>query len=170
MIIVVIHLMPATLPGITGYDIGYDSRMSKPQRATIDESDPKGPQVIERLRNDRIGWLTTVATDGTPQTSPIWFLWGDNSILVYSLDSPRARNIVNHPRVSLHLDGNGRGGDIVVLEGTATIDESMPPCADNSEYLAKYEAVMDGNGWTPQWFGDKYHVPIRIAVTKYRYW
>jgi PPOX class probable F420-dependent enzyme len=167
---VAIHRMSGTLPGISGYDIGYDPRMTTTHPATIDESNPKGAEVIERLRNDRIGWLTTVASDGTPQTSPIWFLWSENDILVYSLDSPRARNIVNHPMVSLHLDGNGKGGDIVVIEGTATIDESAPPCADNPEYLAKYEPVMEGNGWTPQWFGDKYHVPIRITVTKYRYW
>lgn len=162
--------MTGTLPGISRYDIGYDSRMSTTHPATIDEGNPKGAEVIERLRNDRIGWLTTVASNGTPQTSPIWFLWTENDILIYSLNSPRARNIVTHPRVSLHLDGNGLGGDIVVIEGTATIDESAPPCADNREYLAKYESVMEGNGWTPQWFGDKYHVPIRITATKYRYW
>ena len=167
---VVIHCMASTLPGISRYDIRYDARMSNSHPVTLDESDPTRAKVVERLRSDRIGWLTTVASDGTPQTSPIWFLWSEDDILVYSLDSPRARNIVNHPRVSLHLDGNGKGGDIVVIEGTAKIDRTAPSCADNPEYLVKYESVMEGNGWTPQWFADKYHVPIRISVTNYRYW
>lgn len=136
----------------------------------IDPTDPKGIHAIERLTKDRIGWLTTVAADGTPQTSPIWFLWDEDIILIYSLDSPRARNIVNRQRVSLHLDGNGLGGDIVVVEGTASIVQSTPPSAENPRYLAKYGPVMEGNGWTPQWFDERYSVPIRIAVTKYRYW
>ena len=126
--------------------------------------------MIERLANDRVGWLTTVAADGTPQTSPIWFLWDKDIILIYSLDSPRAHNIANRPRVSLHLDGNGLGGDILVIEGTAAIDETTPSCDENPEYLAKYKPVMDGNGWTPEWFAERYSVPIRITATKYRYW
>jgi PPOX class probable F420-dependent enzyme len=137
---------------------------------SIDPTDPKGRDVIQRLTSDRIGWLTTVAAEGTPQTSPIWFLWRENEFLIYSLDSPRARNIASHPRVSMHLDGNGMGGDIVVVEGTASIDEEAPSSADNPEYLAKYESVMAGNGWTPEWFAERYSVPVRIAVTKYRYW
>jgi PPOX class probable F420-dependent enzyme len=138
--------------------------------AEIDPNDPRGAEVIERLRTDRIGWLTTVAADGTPQTSPIWYLWDGDAILIYSLESPRARNIASHPRVSLHLDGNGMGGDIVVIEGTASIDKDTPSCVDNPEYLAKYEPVMEGAGWTPEWFAERYSVPVRIAVTKYRYW
>ena len=138
--------------------------------SAIDPAHSKGAEVIERLKHDRIGWLTTVAADGTPQTSPIWFLWDDDEILIYSLESPRTRNIADRPRVSMHLDGNGLGGDIVVIEGTATIDEDAPSCADNPEYLAKYEPVMEGNGWTPQWFAGRYSVPVRVTVTKYRYW
>jgi PPOX class probable F420-dependent enzyme len=146
--------------------------MSNPHRGvpTIDPNDPRGAEVIERLNNDRIGWLTTVATAGTPQTSPIWFLWSEDSILIYSLESARARNVANHPRVSLHLDGNGMGGDIVVIEGTAAIDEDLPSAAENPTYLTKYKPVMDGNGWTPEWFAERYCVPVRISVTKYRYW
>jgi PPOX class probable F420-dependent enzyme len=138
--------------------------------SSIDPNDARGSRTIERFTNDRIGWLTTVAADGTPQTSPIWFLWTEDDILIYSLDSPRARNIASHPRVSLHLDGNGMGGGIVVIEGSAAIDEDAPSSDDNPEYLAKYGPVMDGNGWTPEWFAERYSVPIRIAVTKYRYW
>lgn len=146
--------------------------MSNPRKGVseIDPNDARGVELIERLRSDRIGWLTTVAADGTPQTSPIWFLWNGNNILIYSLESPRVRNIASHPRVSLHLDGNGLGGDIVVIEGTASIDKGTPSCVDNPDYLVKYGPVMEGAGWTPEWFSERYSVPVRIAVTKYRYW
>ena len=136
----------------------------------IDLESEAGANAHERLTSDRIGWLTTVATDRTPQTSPVWFLWDGGEILVYSLESPRARNVVETERVSLHLDGNGLGGGIVIVEGTARIDDTMPSAARNPDYLAKYEAVMDDHGWTPQWFADRYSVPIRVTPTRFRYW
>ena len=146
--------------------------MSNPRTGvpSLDPSDPKATHVIGRLQQDRIGWLTTVSADGTPKTSPIWFLWSEGEILVYSLDSARARNVESQPRVSLNLDGNGLGGDIVVVEGTAAIDDDHTSCVDNPDYLSKYKPVMDDYGWTPEWFAERYCVAIVITPTKYRYW
>jgi PPOX class probable F420-dependent enzyme len=144
--------------------------MTRSGIARIDQGDERGAHASQRLASDRIGWLTTVAPDGTPQASPIWFLWDGHEILVYSLDSPRARNVAERPRVSLNLDGNGLGGDIVIVEGTARIDEETPSAADNSAYVAKYRPVMDDYGWTPEWFAGRYSVPIRITPTRFRYW
>ncbi len=144
--------------------------MSRTGIANIDRSDEQGIRASSRLEGEMIGWLTTVAADGTPQTSPIWFLWEGEEFLVYSLPSARVRNLVDRPRVSLHLDGNGAGGDVVVVEGTGRIDDSVPPATDNPDYLAKYKPVMDDRGWTPEWFAGRYSVPIRITPTNYRYW
>lgn len=138
--------------------------------AQLDPSTPKGAHVAARLASERVAWLTTVAGDGTPQSSPIWFLWNDDGVLLYSLESARARNVASRPRVSLNLDGNGQGGDIVVIEGTARIDHDAPTAAENSEYLAKYGHVMQKNGWSPEWFAGRYSVPIRVTPTRFRYW
>lgn len=144
--------------------------MSQTGADRIDRDDEVGARAVERLEQERIGWLTTVAADGTPQTSPIWFLWDGDEFLLYSLDSARVRNLTSKARVSLNLDGNGMGGDIVVVEGTARLDETAPTAAENPAYLAKYEPVMDEYGWTPEWFAGRYSVPIWITPTKYRYW
>jgi PPOX class probable F420-dependent enzyme len=136
----------------------------------IERDSESGARAAERLANERIGWLTTVASDGMPQTSPIWFLWDGVEILIYSLESPRARNVAVRGRVSMHLDGNGLGGDIVIVEGVARIDESTPSAAENAAYVAKYGPVMDDHGWTPEWFAGRYSVPIRITPTRFRYW
>ena len=136
----------------------------------IDQCTDAGARAVTRLEQDRIGWLTTVAADGTPQTSPIWFIWDGDEFLLYSLESARARNIRDRPRVSLNLDGDGRGGDIVVVEGSARIDRDAPSAAEHPAYLDKYGLVMDDNGWTPEWFAHEYPVPIRITPTRYRYW
>ena len=144
--------------------------MSQAGTTHIDRSSDGGGRAAERLTNERIAWLTTVAADGTPQASPIWFLWDGDEFLLYSLDSPRIRNIARSPRVSLHLDGNGLGGDIVVVEGTARIDVDVPSAAENPAYLEKYGPVMSEHGWTPEWFAGRYRVPVRITPTGYRYW
>jgi PPOX class probable F420-dependent enzyme len=144
--------------------------MSRTGARNLDITSASGQRAAERLATERIGWLTTVASDGTPQVSPIWFLWDGTEILVYSLESPRARNIANHPRVSLNLDGNGLGGDIVIVEGTARIDTDAPSADNNPEYVEKYLPVMNDYGWTPEWFAGRYSVPIRISPTRFRFW
>lgn len=144
--------------------------MSRTGRSHIDQSSEAGARAAERLSSDRVAWLTTVASDGTPQTSPIWFLWDGSDILIYSLESPRARNVSMHDRVSLHLDGNGLGGDIVIVEGVARIDDAAPSAAENRSYVAKYASAMEGHGWTPEWFAGRYSVPIRVRPTRFRYW
>lgn len=144
--------------------------MSRSGQATIDRNDEKGAHAAQRLESARVIWLTTVDPGGMPQTSPVWFLWDGGEFLVYSLDSPRARNVSQHSEVSLNLDGNGMGGDIVVVEGRARIDRSAPSAAENEGYLAKYGPVMADRDWSPEWFAGRYSVPIRIIPTKYRYW
>ena len=144
--------------------------MSRTGIETIDLASDRGRRAANRLAGERIAWMTTVAADGTPQASPIWYLWDGADALMYSLDSPRVWNLQDRPRVALHLDGNGLGGDIVVIEGTASIDTTTPSAAENEAYLAKYRAVMNDYGWTPEWFASRYSVPVRIEITKYRYW
>lgn len=136
----------------------------------IDPDVEAGARAIERLEREQIGWLATVAADGTPQTSPIWFIWDGDTFLLYSRNSPRVRNLTNSPRVSLNLDGDGLGGDIIVVEGIAHVDEGAPTAAENPAYLAKYKRSMDAEDWTPEWFTGRYSVPIRITPTKFRYW
>ncbi len=144
--------------------------MSRSGVPRLDRSDPAAAHAAARLESARVAWMTTVAGDGTPQPSPVWFIRDGDEFLIYSLESTRVRNVAARPRVSVHLDGNGLGGDIVVVEGTARIDRDAPSAAHNEAYLAKYRPVMDEHGWTPEWFAGRYSVPIRIEATKYRFW
>ena len=127
--------------------------------------------VDDRLRTDAIMWMTTVTAGGNPQTSPIWFLLVGEEILMYSKDdTARIRNVSSNPRVSLNLDGDGRGGAIVVIEGTARIECAHPPASAMPEYVAKYQPFLDGYGWTPESFSVDYPVPILINPTHLRAW
>jgi PPOX class probable F420-dependent enzyme len=124
---------------------------------------------LERLERDMIGWLTTVTSDGQPQTFPIWFLWDGGEALVYSdRRAKRNGNIAGNPRVSLHLNDDGRGGDVVIIEGEARIDDATPAVPANAAYLAKYGAWIDEQLGSPGEMATVYNVPIRIRPTRGR--
>ena len=135
----------------------------------LDEHTEFGQRAARRLREERIAWLTTVSPKGMPQPVPVWFLWdGDSSVLLYSQpDTPKLRNIAENSRVSLHLDGNGRGGDIVVCAGAARVSDDRS--ADQVvEYVEKYAELIERNRWTPASFAADYSVPMRITVSRIR--
>ena len=124
---------------------------------------------LERLDTDMIGWLTTVTLEGQPQTFPIWFLWEDGEALIYSdRRAKRNVNIAANPRVTLHLNDDGRGNDVVVIEGEARVDDSTPPLTGHGGYLAKYGAwIVDFIGSAEE-MQTIYNVPIRIRPTRGR--
>ena len=135
----------------------------------IDTSSEFGARVERRLREETIGWLTTVGADGTPQPSPIWFLWDGETVLIYSQpDKPKLRNIERNPRVSFNLDGNGDGGDIIVLTGDARIDGEAPPADAVPEYLAKHQGEIERLWTTPEGFAGEYSIAIRMTPTRLR--
>jgi PPOX class probable F420-dependent enzyme len=132
----------------------------------IDESSEFGARVARRLREDVVVWLTTVSRGGAPLPSPVWFLWdSEESVLIYSMVSARVRNLAANAGVSLNFDGDRRGGDIVVLSGTAVEEPGAPPVDANSDYLAKYAASIERIGYTPKSFAEKYCVPLRVRIT-----
>ena len=129
------------------------------------------PNVEQRLREEPIMWMTTVTPGGLPQTSPIWFWWDGTEILMFSRDdTARIRNVPANPQVSLNLEGDGRGGAIVVIEGTARIDRDHPPAKALPDYIEKYQGFLDDYEWTPESFSADYPVPILIRPDRLRAW
>jgi PPOX class probable F420-dependent enzyme len=132
-------------------------------------STPFGERVERRLRDEHLIWLTTVGADGTPQPNPVWFLWDGETIVVYSLpDAARILHIERNARVSLNLDGNGQGGDIIVITGEARISPEDPPADQNAAYVEKYKDFITRSFQTPANFAAKYSLPIRITSDKVR--
>ena len=127
-----------------------------------------GRRVERRLRDELIAWLVTVSPAGTPQPSPIWFLWDGETALIYSQPATaKLRNAAANPRAALHLDGNGEGGDIMVLEGTLAGSDD-PPADTVPDYVAKYGPKIAGYGWTPESFAADYSVPLRFVPRRLR--
>lgn len=123
----------------------------------------------EHLADDVIGWLTTVAADGTPQSSVISFLWEGNTILFYSQpDTPKLRNIARSPLVSFSLQSDPYGDHMLIIEGTAAEDRAVPPSDEHGLYAAKYREPLQhwrmGEAETARDFS----VPIRITPRRVR--
>lgn len=137
----------------------------------LDETTAFGRRAAGRLREDIIGWLTTVTPDGAPRPIPIWFLWdGDRSILLYSRPEKRKlANIAANPHVSLHLDSDGVEADIVICWGDVHGSDD-PPANEVPAYVEKYAERIAALGWTPDGFAADFSVPLRIDVTRIHGW
>jgi len=128
-----------------------------------------GKRVASRLQEEQIIWLTTTGSDGAPQPRPVWFLWDDESFLIFSRPGrAKLRHISSNQRVALHLDGNGKGGDIVVFIGEATIDDTGLRADEVADYVEKYSAGMKRLGMTAAQFSETYSAAIRVVPDQLR--
>jgi PPOX class probable F420-dependent enzyme len=138
-------------------------------RVLPDPTTPFGKRVQRRLRDEIVVWLTTTGADGTPQPNPVWFLWDGPSFLIYNrADAHRLTHVRTRPFVALNFDGNGRGGDIVVITGRAELPEGEPPSHDVPAYLAKYRESMTRVSGSPEAFSKRYPVAMRVWPVKVR--
>lgn len=122
-----------------------------------------------RLQTESVAWITTVTPRGQPQSSPVWFLWEEDEFLVYAQPhSWKVRNIRDNPQVSLHLNSDAQGGQVVTFEGSARISEGHPLGHEVAAYLAKYREGIAGIGMTPEQMGAEYATALRITPTRVR--
>ena len=69
----------------------------------------------------------------------ISFLHDGADVFFYSQpNTPKLRNIAHSPLVSLHLQSDPFGDHMLVIEGTAEIDPTIPPLDTHERYVAKY--------------------------------
>ena len=137
----------------------------------LDPSQEAHAHTDRRLHSEQVAWLTTVRADGQPQSTPVWFLWDGETFLLYSQPgAQKVRNLAANPRVALHLDDDGSGGDVVTFEGTATVEPDTPRADRMDGYLAKYQAAIEALGYEPGPFARTYSTAIRVRPTRVRVW
>ena len=137
----------------------------------LDPSKEAHARADRRLRSEQVAWLTTVRADGQAQSTPVWFLWDGSTFLVYSQpDAPKVANLAANPKVSLHLNDDGAGDDVVTFEGAATVEPDTPRADRVEDYLAKYQAAIAALGYEPGPFARTYSTAIRVRPTRVRVW
>ncbi|GAA1871036.1 TIGR03667 family PPOX class F420-dependent oxidoreductase [Pseudonocardia ailaonensis] len=129
------------------------------------------PGQAQRLADETIAWLTTVNAEGAPAPTPVWFLWTGAEFLVFS--KPRTAKLAGigrNPLVALHLNSDAHGGDVLVVTGTARVDEAGVSEQEWGSYAEKYGRGFRSLGVTPEAFADDYSVLLRITPERVRGW
>ena len=103
--------------------------------------------VAAQLTGSKNYWLCSVRPDGRPHVVPRWGAFIDNKFYYDgSPETRHARNIIENPHVSLHLEN---GTQVVILEGT-----SQPAGKPKPEFAKKFaEAITKkygDQGYSPQ--------------------
>ena len=138
----------------------------------IDLKSDFGRAVQKHLENEYVIWLTTVDSKLTPQPRPVWFLWKDDTFLIFSQPhAHKVRHLAEHPRVSLHFNTDERGDrHVIVFEGEARMDPDSPPAHQVGAYFEKYKDGIAGLEMSPEEFSREYSTAIKITPSQVRGW
>ena len=139
----------------------------------LDFNSKFGRTIKKHLKNQHFVWLTTVDAKGTPQPRPVWFIWEDDSFLIFSQPNAyKVKHIRNNPKVSLNFNTTDENGEksVIIFIGEAVIDKKVSPAHEIKAYLKKYKAGIIGLNTTPEEFSKEYSTAIRIKPTEVRGW
>lgn len=140
--------------------MGYGSRMNAPKASRPDFPDgyvnnPRSTvawdYVLGRLTEAKNYWLCSVRPDGRPHVIPRWgaFLEG-RFYYDGSPETRHARNIVQNPHVSLHLES---GTQVIIAEGSSRpVEKPERELARNLSHAYALKYAEDGYAPEPtQW-------------------
>lgn len=93
-----------------------------------------------RVEDQPCAWLTTLRPDGSPHTTPVWFLLKGHTLwIASSRGNLKVRNIANDPRVSIAVDGSGARPH--VAQGHARLHHDI---ATHALRVAQFAEKYDG--------------------------
>jgi PPOX class probable F420-dependent enzyme len=130
----------------------------------IDFESDLGKRALSRLGAEQIVWLSTTSANGTPLPTPVWFLWHDDTVLIYSQpDTAKVKAILRNGRVALNFNSDEHGGNVVILKGTAEIVSNGPAANEVPAYVEKYAGGMASLNMPPEQFAAEYSQMIRVT-------
>lgn len=140
----------------------------------FDAQNPGHQKALGKLANDHIGWLTTVRSSGRPHSVPVWFLWHDDQILIFSEEkTQKIRNLHHSGDVVFSLESGQSGSDVAILDGNAVISDQnvaawLPMIG--KVYGTKYAEGLQGQGLTLDSMAAQFDQGIVITPTKVTAW
>lgn len=103
--------------------------------------------VAKRLGESLNYWMCSVYPDGRPHAVPRWGVYLDGKLYYDgSPETRHARNIVNNPNVTLHLES---GNDVVIMEGTS-VPASKPDSELAQRLSAGFKLKYGSEGYAPE--------------------
>lgn len=136
---------------------------------TVDFSTEHGKRVRQLLDEESSIWLITVSPTGEPQPNPVWFVWEDDSFLIWIMpSSKRVENIKANPKVAIAFSGDAGLFEVTVFNGTAEFDDSIPPVLNHVGYVEKYKNLLEATGMTGEEANEAYTTRIRVRPSRLR--
>lgn len=131
---------------------------------------PKDAHVNQRLQDGKIIWFATIHGD-RPHLVPVWFLWDGTTILIFSKpNAVKVGDIRKNSNVTLALETQDEGDDVVLIEGEAVLLDPASVNATQPAFEQKYEQLLQQMGANAQALAAEYSLPIRVIPTKFTSW
>jgi len=123
------------------------------------------PRSQEMLARD-VARLAYIANDGTPRSIPIAVTWnGSEIVMCTSTNAPKLHALRNNPSVALTIDTEVHPPTILLIRGTAELDEVEGIPDEYLQMNGSYEMSPEQRvEWEAQ-VRDLYERMVRIVVT-----
>lgn len=123
------------------------------------------PASQELLRSKIPARLAYVASDGAPRVVPIWFHWNGNKIVMVSPPkAPKLKSLGKNPKVALTIDENGFPPKVLLIRGTARLEQVEGIAPEYEACAARYFDPELARRWLKQLRG-MISSQVRISVT-----
>jgi PPOX class probable F420-dependent enzyme len=100
------------------------------------------------LTGPATGVLTTLMPDGSPQSSPVWFLYEAGAVLVSTMDDRvKARNARKDPRVTFTVFDRKKPLHYIEFRGSVIVEDD--PTAALRDRIAQKHGFADGAAFDP---------------------
>lgn len=110
--------------------------------------------------------LAYVARDGSPRNVPMGFTWNGTELVMSSPpNSPKLPHLRDDPRVALTIDTEAHPPKILLIRGTATLDEVDGIPDEYLEMSGAYEMTAEQRVEWEAEVRSLYTSMVRIAVT-----
>ena len=133
----------------------------------LDMTDKRHAHVDARLRSDLMMWLSSVRPDGRAHLVPLWFLWQDDQIYIFSKPDQKVRNLSQNRSAMVSLDDTKGGEDPIMLAGEVELMKhaDLPPGVQ-AAYAEKYLERLKEYDWSMEWYTGEYSEVIRFTPGK----
>lgn len=109
--------------------------------------------------------LAYVWTDGTPRVVPIWFHWnGKNIVMASPPKAPKLKALAKNPKVSLTIDDNTFPHKVLLVRGTARLEQVEGIAPEYEACAARYFDPELAQHWLKQ-LRATISSQVRITVT-----
>ena len=123
------------------------------------------------LERDDVVWVSSIRPDGRPHVVPVWFIWDDGSIVVFSKPSAqKVRNFRRDPRAMVAVGAPTPGFDIELIEADADLSPGPTDETARGRFAAKYETALARAATTVEEFAAVYSQSIRLRPTRWLGW